>query len=135
MDRNDTPAIASRGIHSILSETLTAVLAMLDEVENSAHVRELRARARSYQRIVTSWETVPASEPQRDATLDLVTELHVKAVAVRASGSCRPPCRTRAICVHGGTPRLRPMRKEGDRRAWRTARRRLDRERDGGDGR
>jgi hypothetical protein len=80
---DDTPRLAHGSVQALLSETIVAIFALLDEACDSAHVRELRAKARSYERIVAMWASVPPSAAQRDATFDPVTELHLKAAEVK----------------------------------------------------
>jgi hypothetical protein len=80
---DETPRLAHGGVQALLTETIVAIFAILDEAGDSAHVRELRAKARSYERIVAMWATVPPSMAQRDATFDLVTELHLKAAEAK----------------------------------------------------
>jgi hypothetical protein len=91
---DDTPRFSDRGVQSLIGETLVAAVRMLDEAQDSPHVRELRARARTYERILAQWATVPPSGPQRDATFDLVTELHAMVSRIRGprgeSDSVRP---------------------------------------------
>jgi hypothetical protein len=72
-------------------DALSTAYALLSRVATTARVRELLAQARSYERAVKHWTTIPPTEAQLDAMFDVVAELHAKAIATaqprrRASG-------------------------------------------------
>jgi hypothetical protein len=99
---DDTPRLGARSVESLLGETLTEVATALDALPDSAHVRELRAKARSYERILAGWATVPPAGPQRDATFDLVIDLHAKVMTTTKQHSSRPPPRRDLVCGRCG---------------------------------
>jgi hypothetical protein len=80
---DDTPRTSGRSIESLIAETLELIARTLEERGDSPHVRELRAKARTYERVVTSWAAVPPLSSQRDATFDLVIELHTKVAELK----------------------------------------------------
>ena len=51
------------------------------------HVRELRAKAVTYGRVVGSWTTYAPSEPQIDAMIECVAELEEKVLEAKRDGS------------------------------------------------
>ena len=89
MDGNDnTPRISPRSLEFLVGDTLTSIFTALDAAPDSAHVRELRSKAKSYERIVATWASSPPSGPQREAMFDLVIQLHARLADLRAS---QPP--------------------------------------------
>jgi hypothetical protein len=66
-----------------LASALDAVFALVLELPNSPHVRELRVQAQTYDRVLVKWESVPATGIELDALLDLVTDLHGRAAAAK----------------------------------------------------
>jgi hypothetical protein len=92
MDHN-TPRVSQRSLESLVEETLDVIFKALDELEDSPRVREVRAKAHSYKRIVTKWTTVPPSAPQREATFDLVIDLHEKLTELRGPRLPSTPAR------------------------------------------
>ncbi len=81
VDENPTPS--ERKIDGRIGQALSTLADILEEMTDSAHTRELRAKARSYERVVAGWEKSPPSNAQREATFDLVKELHAKVVEAR----------------------------------------------------
>lgn len=63
---------------SIVKQGLTDILERLAELPNSARVRELRAKAMSYERAARTWDTQPPSEEQRSAMMRCVIDLNVE---------------------------------------------------------
>jgi hypothetical protein len=78
----------SRGVsrEALIAHTLSVARDLLGHARISAHVRELRAQARSYEQAVERWASVRPTPAQLGAMFDLVRELHDKAVAVLLSG-------------------------------------------------
>jgi hypothetical protein len=62
---------------AIIEQALTDTLARLDELPESPRVRALRARATGYRLRVRGWQTMPPSDPERTAMVDLVLELNI----------------------------------------------------------
>jgi len=81
LDEATHPHVPSKTI--LVAEMLVAMAAMLEEMGESSRTRELRAKTRRYERVVKGWGAVLPSDAQRDATFDLVTELHRKVVEAR----------------------------------------------------
>jgi hypothetical protein len=79
--------------HAILIDTLIAVFDALESRTPSAHVRELSARARTYESALKEWAHREPTPAQYAAMLDCVTELHTKVMrpeAVEARTSLPP---------------------------------------------
>jgi hypothetical protein len=81
--------IASPSSERALERTLFTISTTLRRMVDSPHVRELRAKARSYEPIAQRWLTVPPSSAQREATLDLVGELLGKIAELASEGGAR----------------------------------------------
>ena len=77
------PTIASR--ESLLEAALADVLRMLEGLSTPV-VRELRSQARSYEKTLKRWATVPPTDDQLDAMFDVVGELSARAAAHRGRG-------------------------------------------------
>ncbi len=65
---------------SIVEQGLTDVFERLNDMAPSARVRELRARAQSYERVVQSWATQPPTEEQRKTMTKCVLDLNVEVI-------------------------------------------------------
>ncbi|MEO8801158.1 MAG: hypothetical protein ABI551_24920 [Polyangiaceae bacterium] len=63
---------------SIAKQGLTDILERLSEMEPCARVRELRAKAMAYERVVRNWDRTPPSEEQRGAMMKCVIDLNVE---------------------------------------------------------
>jgi hypothetical protein len=68
---------------NIVEQSLEDVLQRLSELGSSAHTRELRAKAATYERVVKGWALTPPTEEQRQAMMKLVLELNVEVMGVR----------------------------------------------------
>ncbi|MEO8878318.1 MAG: hypothetical protein ABI461_22175 [Polyangiaceae bacterium] len=66
---------------SIAKQGLTDILERLSEMPPSARVRELRAKAMAYERVVRNWERTPPSEEQRGAMMKCVIDLNVETMS------------------------------------------------------
>ncbi len=67
---------------SIVQQSLIDSLERLQELPSTPRVRELRTRARSYERAVQTWSHVPPSEEQRAALVKLVLDLNLEVMAL-----------------------------------------------------
>ncbi len=63
---------------SIAKQGLTDILERLSEMPPSARVRELRAKAMAFERVVRNWDRSPPSEEQRAAMMKCVIDLNVE---------------------------------------------------------
>jgi hypothetical protein len=63
---------------SIVKQGLTDILERLAEMPGSPRVRELRAKAMTYERAVRTWDTQAPSEEQRSAMMRCVIDLNVE---------------------------------------------------------
>ncbi len=63
---------------SIVEQSLEDILDRLESLPASARARELRAKARVYERAVRAWPAQPPTEEQRSAMLKCVIELNVE---------------------------------------------------------
>jgi hypothetical protein len=81
---------SQRKIDVRIERSLATLLDMLDEMTDSPHTRELRAKVRSYERVVRGWSAAPPSGAQRAATLELVSELQSKVADARRPGGATP---------------------------------------------
>jgi hypothetical protein len=63
---------------SIVEQSLEDILDRLESLPASARARELRAKARVYERAVRQWPAHPPTEEQRSAMLKCVIELNVE---------------------------------------------------------
>ena len=63
---------------AIVEQSLEDILERLDSLPATPRLRELRAKARVYERAVRAWPTQPPSEEQRGAMLKCVIELNVE---------------------------------------------------------
>ena len=63
---------------SIAKQGLTDILERLSEMAPSPRVRELRAKAMAYERVVRNWDRSPPSEEQRAAMMKCVIDLNVE---------------------------------------------------------
>ena len=63
---------------AIVEQSLEDILDRLESLSPNARVRELRAKARVYERAVRQWPTQPPTEEQRAAMLKCVIELNVE---------------------------------------------------------
>src|SRR3954464_10413391 len=76
------------GEYPIIEEALDEILEELRVQPISPRVRELRAQAGMYQRVVRQWAFARPTPAQAAAMLECVMELHVK---VRGRVTARPP--------------------------------------------
>jgi hypothetical protein len=81
LDEATHPDVPSKVI--LVGEMLVAMVGMLREMGDSSRARELRARARRYERVVDGWNAAMPTDAQRDATFDLVAELHGQVMEAR----------------------------------------------------
>jgi hypothetical protein len=68
----------------------SAVQSLIDELQLMSvtpHVRELRAKAVTYARVIAQWETYPPTAPQIHAMLECLTELEEKVAAAKSDVS------------------------------------------------
>jgi hypothetical protein len=72
---------------SIVEQSLADMLDRLDSMEASPRVRELRSKARAFDRAVRGWATQPPSEEQRAAMVKCVIELHVEVMELGKAAS------------------------------------------------
>jgi hypothetical protein len=87
----DDDATVHRGTRdALIIDGLAAIFDQLGGLQDSAHVRTLRAQARSYEKAVKSWTTVRPSDVQIAAMLELVSELLVKATTAGSPGAPAP---------------------------------------------
>jgi hypothetical protein len=63
---------------AIVTQSLADTLERLREMAPSARVRELRAKALSFERIVRGWTTHPPTDQERAAMVRAVLELNVE---------------------------------------------------------
>ena len=63
---------------AIVEQSLEDILDRLEGLPPSARARELRAKARVYERAVRQWPAHPPTEEQRAAMLKCVIELNVE---------------------------------------------------------
>lgn len=68
---------------SQLEQTIREITQDLQELSVTPHVRELRARAVTYARVVGSWTTYAPTAPQMQAMVECVTELQEKALEAK----------------------------------------------------
>jgi hypothetical protein len=66
-----------------LEKTIREVLRELLEMPVTPHVRELRAKAVTYGRVIDRWAVYLPTLPQMQAMLECVTELHEKVFATK----------------------------------------------------
>jgi hypothetical protein len=90
---DETLSPSERNIDVRIEHYLETLADMLDEMTDSPRTRELRAKARSYERIVKGWAGAPPSGAQRAATFELVVDLHRKVVEARGSAPSTLPRR------------------------------------------
>jgi hypothetical protein len=76
--KDETLKLNGAAFETLVNETLLAVARVLEDAPDSPLVREQRARLRSYEQIVRGWVTIPSTDAQREATFELVVELHAK---------------------------------------------------------
>jgi hypothetical protein len=81
----DTPTGPATSPANLIIDALEAVFAALDDAPNTARTRELRVKARYYERVVQDWPYAPPSTEQLDAMLDVVTHFHVHAEVIAAT--------------------------------------------------
>ncbi len=67
---------------SIVEQSLEDILDRLENLPASARARELRAKARVYERAVRQWPAQPPTEEQRSAMLKCVIELNVEVMEI-----------------------------------------------------
>ena len=65
-----------------LEQSLEDILERLENLPASIRARELRAKARVYERAVKQWPAQPPSEEQRSAMLKCVIELNLEVMQV-----------------------------------------------------
>lgn len=71
---------------AIVEQSLIDILERLDGLGDNPTARELRAKARSYERVVLGWSALPPTERERADMLRLVIALNVEVMqAGRAS--------------------------------------------------
>lgn len=63
---------------SIVKQGLTDILERLAEMPPSPRVRELRAKAMTFERAVRTWDAQPPSEETRSAMMRCVIDLNVE---------------------------------------------------------
>ena len=63
---------------AIVEQSLIDILERLDELQTTPQVRELRAKARGYERAVMAWKARPPTNDQRTTMLKLVLDLNVE---------------------------------------------------------
>ena len=63
---------------AIVEQSLADILERLDEMQTTPVVRELRAKARGYERAVMAWKARPPTNDQRTTMLKLVLDLNVE---------------------------------------------------------
>jgi hypothetical protein len=66
---------------SICKQALDDILERLNEMPATPRVRELRAKATSYERVVRAWDARPPTEQERSAMLKNVIDLNVEVIA------------------------------------------------------
>jgi hypothetical protein len=67
---------------NIIDKSLADTLERLREMPPGPRVRELRAKAKAFQRVVHAWAATPPSEGHRTELLRLVLELNVEVMAL-----------------------------------------------------
>ena len=72
---------SSKSPEARVESVLAAVLQRLEAAPDTPQTRELRAQARVCEKAVRHWSLTAPSEPQVDAMLHLVTQLHGLAAA------------------------------------------------------
>jgi hypothetical protein len=68
---------------SDLEATIRQVIHELLELPITPHIRELRAKAVTYGRVINNWSTYPPTAPQVQAMRECVAELHEKVRAAQ----------------------------------------------------
>jgi hypothetical protein len=110
VEKSSRPAQLESTIREITKELLAMTV--------TPHVRELRAKALTYGRVVASWSTYAPSAPQIDAMLECVAELEEKVLeakreressrdlskAARANGDAHEPSRVTKKPLASGLP-------------------------------
>ncbi len=66
---------------SIVKQGLTDILERVAEMPSTPRVRELRAKALTYERAVRSWDMQAPSEEQRSAMMRCVIDLNVEVMS------------------------------------------------------
>lgn len=66
---------------SIVEQALSDILDRLDDLPQTPRLRELRSRARAYQRAVAAWGAHPPAQDQRESMLRTVLDLNVEVMA------------------------------------------------------
>jgi hypothetical protein len=72
---------------AIVEQSLEDILDRLESLPPNARARELRAKARVYERAVRQWPAHPPTEEQRAAMLKCVIELNVEVMALGREAS------------------------------------------------
>jgi hypothetical protein len=67
---------------AIVEQSLEDILDRLEQLPATARTRELRAKARVYERAVRQWPAQPPTEEQRAAMLKCVIELNVDVMRI-----------------------------------------------------
>jgi hypothetical protein len=67
---------------AIVEQSLVDTIERLSELPPGPRVRELRAKAEGFERVLRTWSTRPPTEEQRATLLKLVLELNVEAIAL-----------------------------------------------------
>ena len=67
---------------SIVTHSLHDSLERLRDLDAAPRVRELRAKAQSYERAVRQWTISPPTEEQRAAMVKLVLDLNMEVMAL-----------------------------------------------------
>lgn len=75
---------------SIVEQGLADALERLNEMPASERVRELRAKAMSFERAYRTWATQPPSEEQRAALTRSVLDLNVEVIALGRDTKATP---------------------------------------------
>jgi hypothetical protein len=70
---------------AIVEQAIVDTVERLRDMTPSPRVRELKAKADSYERALRAWVTRPPTEEQRAALLKLVLELNVEVIALGRS--------------------------------------------------
>jgi hypothetical protein len=63
---------------AIVEQSIEDILDRLEAMDTTARVRELRSKARAYERAVRRWPTQAPAEEQRAAMVKCIIELHVE---------------------------------------------------------
>jgi hypothetical protein len=91
-----------------LEAVIAGIIDELQEMAVTPHVRELRAKAGTYQRVIANWAAYAPTTPQRQAMVECVAELHEKVALAKRSEvsqvSRRPTARSEAPAIPSVPP-------------------------------